>query len=69
MTFKCKNMDHCSMYNYLTSSVTILELYPFVEEYCRHPEKYKECARYKILIEGDAPPENVLPNGKMLKKR
>jgi hypothetical protein len=57
------------MYNYLTSSVTILELYPFVEEYCRHPEKYKECARYKILIEGDAPPENLLPNGKMLKKR
>lgn len=69
MTFKCKNMDHCSMYNYMTSSVTILELYPFVEGYCRHPEKYKECARYKILIEGDAPPENLLPNGKMLKKR
>ena len=67
--FKCKNMDRCSLYNLMTSSVKILELYSFVDEYCKNPEKYKECARYKMSIEGDVPPEELLPNGKMYKKR
>lgn len=67
MAFKCKNMDGCSMYNYLTGSVRILRLYPLVEEYCRNPEKYKECARYKLLMEGEVPPDNLLPNGEILK--
>ncbi|MEW6001711.1 MAG: hypothetical protein AB1638_03555 [Nitrospirota bacterium] len=67
MTFECKNMDHCPMYTYLTGSVRILKLCPFVEEYCRNPEKYKECARYKIIVEGEVPSDNLLPNRERLK--
>ncbi|MEW6676196.1 MAG: hypothetical protein AB1348_09405 [Nitrospirota bacterium] len=64
MMFRCKNMNGCMMYNYLTTSVRILQLYPLVEEYCQNIEKYKECARYKLLMEGEAPSDNLLPNGK-----
>ncbi|MBI5189024.1 MAG: hypothetical protein HZA07_08210 [Nitrospirae bacterium] len=67
MTFRCKNMDGCPMYKYLTSSIRILQLYPLVEEYCQNPEKYKECARYKLMMEGEVSPDNLLPNGTRLK--
>jgi len=67
MSFRCKNMEGCSMYNFITNAVRIIQLQPFLKEYCMNPEKYNECARYKIKDEGGKPPDNLLPDGKILK--
>jgi hypothetical protein len=60
-------MEGCGMYCHLTTSVTIIHLQPFLNEYCMNPERHKECARYQIIEGGKEPPANLLPDGKMLK--
>ncbi|MEK6582769.1 MAG: hypothetical protein AABY50_07115 [Nitrospirota bacterium] len=55
------------MYNFITTSVRIIQLQPFLNEYCMNAEEYKECARYKIKEKGGKSPDNLLPNGKILK--
>ncbi len=67
MSFKCQHMKGCSMYNFITTSVRIIQLQPFLDEYCMSPGKYKECARYKIKEKGGKSPDNLLPDGKILK--
>lgn len=67
MTFVCKNMKGCTMYNLITGSVRIMQLQPFLHEYCQNPQKYKECARYNIREKGGKSPDNLLPNGEILK--
>jgi hypothetical protein len=67
MAFRCKYMEGCPMYNYLTTSVRIIELQPYVEEYCLNEEHHRECARYKKRAQGKVPPDNLLPNGTALK--
>ena len=49
MDFKCKNMEGCPMYDYLTTSVRIIQLQPFLNEYCLNSNNYNRCARYKII--------------------
>jgi len=67
MAFRCKNMKGCSMYNYISSSVRIIQLQPFLNEYCLNPEKCKECARFKMKERGEKPPANLLPNGERIR--
>ncbi len=67
MTFSCKNMEGCPMYNYMSSSLRILQLQPFLNDFCLNPERYRECVRYKIIEEGKEPPARLLPDGKLLK--
>ncbi len=67
MDFKCKNMEGCPMYDYLTTSVRIIQLQPFLNEYCLNSNNYNRCARYKIIENGNEPPSNLLPNGDTLK--
>ncbi len=66
MSFKCKNMEGCYMYNLLTTSVRIIQLQPFLRDYCEDSLKCRECARYKIIDTGKEPPADLLPNGKKL---
>ena len=67
MEFKCIKMDSCSMYNLITTSIRIIRLQPFLNEYCLNGENYKNCARYKIFEKGQKSPTNLLPNGETLK--
>ena len=67
MDFKCKNMNGCPMYEYLTTSVRIIQLQPFLNEYCLNSNNYDKCARYKTIEKGKEPPTNLLPNGELLK--
>ena len=67
MSFKCKYMEGCPMYNYLTTAVRIIQLQPFVGEYCLSEKHYQECARYKMRAQGKVPQDNLLPNGTALK--
>ena len=67
MAFRCKYMDGCPMYNYLTTAVRIIQLQPYVEDYCLNEGHHQECARYKKRAEGKVPPDNLLPNGTILK--
>jgi hypothetical protein len=66
MSFKCKNMEGCPMYNLLTTSVRIIQLQPFLTGYCEDPFNCLECARYKIIDKGKEPPPDLLPDGKKL---
>ncbi len=59
-------MEGCHMYNLLTTSVRIIQLQPFLTEYCENPIKSKECARYKLIAIGKEPPADLLPDGKKL---
>ncbi len=67
MAFRCKNMNGCSMYNFITSSVRIMQLQPFIIDYCTNSKNFKECARYKIQEKGGEPPPDLLPSGKIFK--
>ncbi len=67
MRSKCPYMKGCPMYNLITTSVRIIQLQPFLNEYCLNSENYKECARYKLNEKGKEPHGNLLPNGQELK--
>ena len=67
MEEKCSYMEGCPMYNHLTTAVRIIQLQPYVDEYCSGAENYKKCARYKILKQGKEPPYKLLPDGTLLK--
>lgn len=60
-------MEGCPMYDYLTSSVRIIQLQPFLDKYCQNPERHVDCVRYKIIEGGKEPPANLLPDGAYLK--
>lgn len=60
-------MPGCPMYDFITTSVRIMQIQPFLKEYCLNPEKHQECERYKVIETGKEPPCNLLPNGKMFK--
>jgi hypothetical protein len=66
MSFRCKNMEGCPMYNLLTTSVRIIQLQPFLTGYCEDPVNCKACVRYKLIESGKEPPADLLPNGKKL---
>ena len=66
MSFKCKNMEGCPMYDLLTTSVRIIQLQPYLVGYCEDPVNCRECARYKIIEIGKEPPSDLLPDGKKL---
>ena len=55
------------MYNHLTTAVRIIQLQPFVKDYCLNDDNYQNCARYKIKSGGTEAPENLLPDGTKLK--
>jgi len=67
MSFKCIYMEGCPMYNHLTTAVRIIQLQPYVDEYCLGGEHYKKCARFKIIEQGKEPPYELLPDGTILK--
>lgn len=67
MSFRCKNMEGCSMYNMITTSVRIIQLQPFLNEYCLNADNYKNCERYKLAEKGVEPPADLLPNGEKLR--
>ncbi len=67
MDQRCKNMIGCPMYDFITTAVRIMQLQPFLNEYCLDPQKHQQCARYKVIETGKEPPSNLLPNGEMLK--
>ncbi len=66
MSFRCKNMEGCPMYNLLTTSVRIIQLQPFLTGYCESPTNSRQCARYKLIEMGKEPPVDLLPDGKKL---
>lgn len=59
-------MRGCPMYDLITTSVRIIQLQPYLTEYCVNPERNKECARYKIMQQGEEPPADLLPDGKRI---
>lgn len=67
MEFRCKNMEGCPMYDFLTSSVRIIQLQPFLNDYCLSNTNHESCARYRIIETGTEPESNLLPNGEILK--
>ena len=67
MSFKCIYMEGCPMYNHLTTAVRIIQLQPYVDEYCLGSEHYQKCARFKIIEQGKEPPFKLLPDGTILK--
>lgn len=66
MAFKCKNMEGCPMYNLITTSVRIIQLQPYLIEYCTNHDRCRECARFKLIETGKEPPADLLPDGKKL---
>ncbi len=66
MAFRCKNMQGCPMYNLITTSLRIMQLQPYLMEYCANPDHCRECARFKIIETGKEPPADLLPDGKKL---
>jgi hypothetical protein len=55
------------MYNHLTTSVRIIQIQPFLSEFCLSENNYENCARYKIKQQGNEPANNLLPDGAILK--
>jgi len=55
------------MYNHLTTALRIIQLQPFVKDYCLTGDNYQNCARYKIKCKGTEAPDNLLPDGAKLK--
>jgi len=60
-------MEGCAMYNHLTTAVRIIQLQPYVDNYCLSGDRYQECARYKMIRQGKEPPFQLLPDGTILK--
>ena len=67
MSFRCKFMDGCPMYDLITTSVRIMQLQPFLNGYCLNPDNFTRCERYHIIESGKEPPSDLLPDGKKLK--
>jgi len=67
MSAKCVYVEGCPMYNHFTTAVRIIQLQPFLKDYCLSGEHYLDCARYKIKKQGKEAPDNLLPDGKILK--
>jgi len=67
MSAKCIYVEGCRMYNHLTTAVRIIQLQPYVDEYCLNGERYRNCARFKIREQGNEAPDNLLPDGTILK--
>lgn len=67
MAFRCKYMEGCPMYDLLTTSVRIIQLQPFLRNYCEHETNHVSCVRYGNIEKGVEPPSTLLPNGENLK--
>ncbi len=67
MSFKCKFMEGCPMYDLITTSVRIIQLQPFLNDYCLSRENFANCVRFGIIANGKEPPADLLPDGKKLK--
>jgi hypothetical protein len=59
----CPNMSTCSMFKIFTLAGT---LRIWQDNYCRG--EYKRCARFESVCSGSGVPDNLLPNGTLLKK-
>ncbi len=66
MAFRCKNMQGCPMYNLITTSLRIMQLQPYLTDYCTNQDRCPECARYRVLETGIKPPADLLPDGTRL---
>lgn len=60
---KCANMDSCRMYSLFTLAGT---LRIWKENYCT--DKFENCARFKLSKQLKPVPDNLLPNGTLLRK-
>jgi hypothetical protein len=67
MTFKCKYMDGCPMYNLITTSVRIIQLQPYLSKFCLSREDHSSCKRFLVIESGQEPPHTLLPDGGTLK--
>ncbi len=67
MAFKCRFMEGCPMYDLITTSVRIIQLQPYLNNFCLNRENFKNCARYEMIACGQEPPADLLPNGTKLK--
>jgi hypothetical protein len=67
MSFRCKFMDGCPMYDLITTSVRIMQLLPFLNGYCLDRGNFTNCARFHIIESGKEPSADLLPDGKRLK--
>lgn len=60
---KCPHAVDCALYPTLQSSqLTAL----WMTLFCNDPNRYPDCARYKLSLEGKAVPAGLLPNGSIL---
>jgi hypothetical protein len=66
MEDNCNNMNDCSMYSLITSSVNIMKLQPYLNDYCLNGENYTKCKRYVLKHKGEKPEPNLLPDGTIL---
>jgi hypothetical protein len=67
MSMKCLYVVGCPMYNYLTTAIRIIQIQPFLSDFCLNGDNYQNCARYRIRQQGSEPPDTLLPNGTTLK--
>ena len=67
MAFECQNKEGCSMYDLITSSVRIMQMQPFLDEFCHNRKNHLNCCRYKAIEGGKEPPASLLPNGDTLR--
>lgn len=66
MSFKCKFMEGCPMYDLITTSVRIIQLQPYLSDYCVNSKNFARCVRYGLIDAGKEPPGDLLPDGKKL---
>jgi hypothetical protein len=62
MTQDCTHIRNCPMYSLLQLSGT---LRTWQSRYCK--ADYAQCARYKLSIAGKSVPQNLMPNGSLLR--
>lgn len=62
-TARCPHMDGCAMYDLFTYSGTLAV---WKINYCTGD--YTRCARYDTRRQDKPVPQNLMPNGKLLKK-
>jgi hypothetical protein len=60
-------MTGCPMYNLLTTSVRIMQLQPFLNNYCLSRDRHRKCSRFQIIETGIEPSASLLPDGKIMK--
>ncbi len=59
----CPHMESCRLFPLFTMSGTLAV---WKTNYCS--DKFAECARFKLATEARPVPDNLLPNGQLLKK-